>query len=289
MQGKLAIFARVERFAQLIAKHDGGTLLVNSTLAIFSRPEDKEDFELAGQQRAALTQGIEALGTIAPFLAPATFAPAIPVVLASLETLQNRACLVCIEQLAHDESNIASIFKINDRDVAFSVEDSKWKIQIDPATGREYYVNEETRESMWIKPVELGVAERMGKIGDLDTIGTILQMLREGGDDPETSIPACVSSQPIFNGFVCSRCCFCSPSPSSALLQVRNSRHTLADACRSASYSRQRRRRAHQRLALVQHGQSPTSRSLHRGAADARSHRCAGPRYVQRADRRRQN
>ena len=199
MQGKLAIFARVERFAQLIAKHDGGTLLVNSTLAIFSRPEDKEDFELAGQQRAALTQGIEALGTIAPFLAPATFAPAIPVVLASLETLQNRACLVCIEQLAHDESNIASIFKINDRDVAFSVEDSKWKIQIDPATGREYYVNEETRESMWIKPVELGVAERMGKIGDLDTIGTILQMLREGGDDPETSIPACVSSQPIFS------------------------------------------------------------------------------------------
>ena len=63
---------------QVIAKHDGGKILVDATLNIFSRPEDKEDDEMAAMQRHALTQAIEALGTIASHLPPATFAPAVP-------------------------------------------------------------------------------------------------------------------------------------------------------------------------------------------------------------------
>jgi hypothetical protein len=197
---------------------------------------------MAAMQRHALTQAIEALGTIAPHLPPATFAPAVPVVLASLETLQNRACLVCIDQLASDPTNVELIFDANTE--GHSATTSQWRAQRDEASGKEYFVNTETQESVWVKPAALGVQERMveigasspsvepsvgwsvvarghatqplspppararglspsphltpsrphpplgGVTGTLDTIGTILQMLREGGDDPETSIPA---------------------------------------------------------------------------------------------------
>ena len=106
----------------------------------------------------------------------------LPVVLASLETLQNRSCLVCIDQLASDPTNVELIFDTNTD--GHSATASKWCVQQDADSGKEYYVNNATQESMWVKPAELGVQERMIDIGTSRSVGRSVGRRaweREGG------------------------------------------------------------------------------------------------------------